>query len=62
MTEQELIDTLTISDTDIQAITDHLTVDMDQILAGLTVDMDSILDSLTPCLNTDYLKSPPVRG
>ena len=57
MTDQELIDTLTISDTDMQAITDHLTVDMDQILAGLTVDMDSILDSLTPCLNTDYLKA-----
>ena len=62
MTDQELIDTLTISDTDMQAITDELTVDMDQILAGLTVDMDSILDSLTPCLNTDYLKSPPVKG
>ena len=57
MTDQELIDALTISDTDMQAITDHLTVDMDQILAGLTVDMDSILDSLTPCLNTDYLKA-----
>ena len=62
MTDQELIDNLTISDTDLQAIIDDLTVDMDQILAGLTVDMDSILDSLTPCLNTDYLKSPPVRG
>ena len=62
MTDQELIDTLTISDTDLQAVIDDLTVDMDQILAGLTVDMDSILDSLTPCLNTDYLKSPPVRG
>jgi hypothetical protein len=57
MTDQELIDTLTISDTDMQAIIDDLTVDMDQILAGLTVDMDSILDSLTPCLNTDYLKA-----
>ena len=57
MTDQELIDALTISDTDMQAITDHLTVDMDQILAGLTVDMDSILDSLAPCLNTDYLKA-----
>ena len=57
MTDQELVDTLTISDTDLQAIIDDLTVDMDQILAGLTVDMDSILDSLTPCLNTDYLKA-----
>ena len=51
-----------ITDADMQTILDDLAVDMDQILAGLTVDMDSILDSLTPCLNTDYLKSPPVRG
>jgi hypothetical protein len=45
-----------------QTIIDDLTVDMDQILAGLTVDMDSIPDSLAQCLNTDYLKSPPVEG
>ena len=51
-----------ITDADMQTILDDLAVDMDQILAGLTVDMDSILDSLTPCLNTDYLKSPPVKG
>ncbi len=57
MTDQELIDNLTISDTDMQTIIVDLTVDMDQIVAGLTVDMDSILDSLTPCLNTDYLKA-----
>ena len=59
MTDQELIDTLTISDTDMQAITDHLTVDVEQILAGLNFHMDSILDSLAQCLNTDYLKIPP---
>jgi hypothetical protein len=46
MTEQELIDTLTISDTDLQAITDHLTVDMDQILAGLDFDIEKILAGL----------------
>ena len=40
MTDQELIDNLTISDTDMQTIIDDLTVDMDQILAGLTVDCD----------------------
>jgi|TARA_B110000908_G_scaffold126282_1_gene148099 hypothetical protein len=51
-----------ITDADMQIILDDLTVDMDQILAGLNSDMDSILDSLAPCLNTDYLKSPPVRG
>ena len=39
MTDQELIDNLTISDTDMQTIIDDLTVDMDQILAGLTVDI-----------------------
>ena len=51
-----------IADDDMQIILDGLAVNMDQILAGLTVDMDSILDSLTPCLNTDYLKSPPLKG
>jgi hypothetical protein len=56
------LNNFSITDADMQIILDDLTVDMDQILAGLTVDMDSILDSLTPCLNTDYLKSPPVKG
>ena len=58
----ESLISFSITDADMQTILDDLTVDMDQILAGLTVDMDSILDSLAPCLNTDYLKSPPVRG
>ena len=58
----ENLNNFSITDADMQIILDDLTVDMDQILAGLTVDMDSILDSLTPCLNTDYLKSPPVKG
>jgi len=58
----ENLNIFSITDADMQIILDDLTVDMDQILAGLTVDMDSILDSLTPCLNTDYLKSPPVEG
>ena len=51
-----------ITDADMQTIIDDLAVDMDQILAGLNFHMESILDSLAPCLNTDYLKSPPVRG
>ena len=42
-------------------ILDDLAVDMDQILAGLNFDIDSILDSLTPCLNTDYLITPPLE-
>ena len=58
----ENLNNFSITDADMQIILDDLAVDMDQILAGLTVDMDSILDSLTPCLNTDYLKSPPVEG
>ena len=58
----ENLNNFSITDADMQIILDDLAVDMDQILAGLTVDMDSILDSLTPCLNTDYLKSPPVKG
>ena len=58
----ESLNNFSITDADMQIILDDLAVDMDQILAGLTVDMDSILDSLTPCLNTDYLKSPPVKG
>jgi hypothetical protein len=45
MTDQELIDTLTISDTDLQAITDELTVDVEQILAGLDFDVEQILGS-----------------
>ena len=57
----ENLNNFSIADADMQIILDDLAVDMDQILAGLTVDMDSILDSLTPCLNTDYLKSPPVK-
>jgi hypothetical protein len=56
------LNNFSITDADIQIILDYLTVDMDQILAGLNFDMDSILDSLAPCLNTDYLKSPPVEG
>jgi hypothetical protein len=58
----KVLNNFSITDADMQTIIDDLAVDMDQILAGLTVDMDSILDSLTPCLNTDYLKSPPVKG
>jgi hypothetical protein len=49
MTDQELIDTLAISDTDMQAITDHLTADVgfdiEQILAGLDFDVAQILGS-----------------
>jgi hypothetical protein len=58
----ESLNNFSITDADIQTIIDDLTVDMGQILAGLNFDMDSILDSLTPCLNADYLKSPPVKG
>ena len=58
----ENLNNFSITDADMQTILDDLAVDMDQILAGLTVDMDSILDSLARCLNTDYLKSPPVEG
>ena len=58
----ENLNNFSITDADMQIILDDLTVDMDQILAGLNFDMDSILDSLTPCLNTDYLKSPTVKG
>ena len=56
------LNNFSITDADMQTIIDDLTVDMDQILAGLTVDMDSIPDSLAQCLNTDYLKSPPLEG
>ena len=50
MTDQELIDNLTISDTDMQTI-----------IVDLTVDMDSTLDSLSLGLNTNYLKTPPLE-
>jgi hypothetical protein len=40
MTDEELIDNLTITDTDMQTILDDLTVDIGQILAGLTADCD----------------------
>ena len=51
-----------ITDADMQIILDDLAVDMDQILAGLNFDIDSTLNILSPCLDTDYLKSPPVEG
>ena len=58
----ESLNNFSITDADMQTILDDLAVDMDQILAGLNFHMKSILDSLAPCLNTNYLKSPPVRG
>jgi len=45
-----------------QTILDDLTVDMGQILAGLNFDINSTLNILSLCLDTDYLKSPPVQG
>tara|TARA_B110000503_G_scaffold129595_1_gene201977 strand:+ start:863 stop:994 length:132 start_codon:yes stop_codon:yes gene_type:complete len=42
MTDQELIDTLTISDTDMQTIIDDLTVDMEQIIMLVNVGTDTI--------------------
>jgi len=51
-----------ITDADMQTILDDLTVDMEQILAGLNFDINSTLNILSPCLDTDYLKSPPVQG
>ena len=51
-----------ITDADMQIILDDLAVDIDQILAGLNFDIDSTLNILSPCLDTDYLKSPPVEG
>ena len=61
MIDQNL-NNFSITDADMQIILDDLAVDMGQILAGLNFDMDSILDSLAQGLNTDYLKSPPVKG
>jgi hypothetical protein len=50
MTDQELIDTLTITETDLQAITDELTAnvgfDIEKILAGLDFDIEKILAGL----------------
>ena len=56
------VNNFSITDADMQTILDDLAVDMDQILAGLNFDMGSTLNSLTQCLETDYLKSPPVEG
>ena len=58
----ENLNNFSITDTDMQTILDDLAVDMDQILAGLNFDIDSTLNILSPCLDTDYLKSPPVEG
>jgi len=46
----ENLNNLSITDADIQAIIDDL-----------TVDMDSTLDSLSLGLNTNYLKTPPLE-
>ena len=45
LTVAQISDCLTISDTDLQAITDELTVDVEQILAGLDFDVAQILGS-----------------
>ena len=58
----ENLNNFSITDADMQTIIDDLTVDMGQILAGLNFDIDSTLNILSPCLNTDYLKSPPAEG
>ena len=58
----ENLNNFSITDADMQTILDDLAVDMDQILAGLNFDIDSTLNILSPCLDTDYLKSPPVEG
>ena len=46
----ENLNNLFITDADMQAIIDDL-----------TVDMDSTLDSLSLGLNTNYLKTPPLE-
>jgi hypothetical protein len=46
----ENLNNLSITDADMQAIIDDL-----------TVDMDSTLDSLSLGLNTNYLKTPPLE-
>ena len=46
----ENLNNLSITDADMQAIIDDL-----------TVDMDSTLDSLSLGLNTNYLKIPPLE-
>ena len=46
----ENLNNLSITDADMQAIIDDL-----------TVDMDSTLDSLSLGLNTNYLKNPPLE-
>ena len=51
-----------ITDADMQTILDDLTIDMGQILAGINFDINSTLNILSACLDTDYLKSPPVEG
>ena len=56
------VNNFSITDADMQTILDDLTIDMGQILAGLNFDIDSTLNILSPCLDTDYLKSPPVEG
>jgi hypothetical protein len=61
MIDQNL-NNFSITDADMQSILDDLTIDMGQILAGLNFDIDSTLNILSPCLETDYLKSPPVEG
>jgi len=58
----ENLNNFSITDADMQIILDDLAVDMDQILAGLNFDIDSTLNILSPCLDTDYLKSPPLEG
>ena len=42
-----MIENLSITDADMQAIIDDLTVDMEQVLAELTFDMESIIDDLS---------------
>jgi len=46
----ENLNNLSITDADMQATID-----------ALTVDMDSTLDSLSLGLNTNYLKTPPLE-
>ena len=45
MTDQELIDNLTISDTDMQTIIDDLAVDMGQINTRISCGRDSVIRS-----------------
>jgi hypothetical protein len=42
----QISDCLGVSDTDLQAITEELTVDVEQILAGLDFDIEKILAGL----------------